>query len=173
LSSDKVTRAPPRGAGLVKVTVPTEVDSPVTLVSLITSVESSGGLLVGVPDCVSLKLPVTVNAAHELTVLDAPAVTVVLAGVVADRLLPDTVTRVPPAGPGLLGAIVPVEGLASVTLTGVAADGLSSVTVIPVPPVGAGERRFTVPVEEVPPDAVAGFKDMDMNSGGLIVRVAI
>ena len=54
LLSDKVTAAPPAGAGPLKVTVPVEELPPVTLAGLNDTVESTGGLMVRVAVCVPL-----------------------------------------------------------------------------------------------------------------------
>lgn len=56
---------------------------------------------------------VTVNVAVEL-----PALTLTLAGTVADALLLDSAIAVPPAGAGALKVTVPVDGAPPVTLVG-------------------------------------------------------
>ena len=56
---------------------------------------------------------VTVKVAVEL-----PAVTLTLAGTVADELLLDNAIEMPPVGAGALKVTVPVEGLPPVTVVG-------------------------------------------------------
>ncbi len=129
---ERVTVAPPAGAGPLSVTVPVEGDPPVTLVGFSVSKESVGGacgstvseavlvtpaydaeMVTGVDAVTALVL--TVNVA-----LLAPAATVTLAGTVAvDVLLLERVTAAPPAGADPLSVTVPVEVCAPpVTLVG-------------------------------------------------------
>jgi hypothetical protein len=143
LSSERVTRIPPTGAGLLRVTVPVEEAPPVTPVGFMVKSKRTGGLTVRVAVCVALNSPVTVTVvsaptALVLTVkvaLVSPAATVTVAGVVADELSSDKVTRAPPAGAGLL--------------------------------------MVTVPVEESPPVTEAGLRDTEVRTAGLMVRVAV
>ena len=127
LSSDNVTTAPPAGAALLRVTVPVEELPPFTLVGLMARLESTGALIVRVAVCVvpaRVAETVTVVFVPTATVVTvkvavvAPAATVTLAGVVADGLLSDRVTTVPPVGAAPVRVTVPVEELPPVKVLG-------------------------------------------------------
>jgi len=127
LLSDSATKAPPAGAGPVRVTVAVEEPPPTTVVGFTTNVLRLGGTMVNPADWVTpLKLPeivtvvcvatpvvVTVNVA-----LVAPATTVTAAGVEDDELLSLKETVNPPVGAGELIVTVPVELVPPVTLLG-------------------------------------------------------
>jgi hypothetical protein len=144
LSSDKVTTAPPAGAGPLSVTVPVEEVPPFTSSGFSNTLVSTGGLIVRAAVWVALPRVaeiVTAVVAPTPTVVTlnvavvAPAATVTLAGTVAAALLPDKLTTVPPAGAELL--------------------------------------RVTVPVEELPPVRLAGLRARFDSTGGLMVSVAV
>jgi hypothetical protein len=50
--------------------------------------------------------------------VEFPAGTVTVAGTVADELLLETPTEIPPLGAGLLNVMVPMDGLPPATVTG-------------------------------------------------------
>jgi hypothetical protein len=132
---DRVTCAPPAGAGPLSVTVPVEdCPPPTTLIGLRLSDERvAGGGDAGVTRS-EAELVAWPQAAEMVTVVDA-ATTLVLT--MNDAL-------VAPA------AIVTLEGtLAAVVLL------LESATC--APPAGAGSLNFTVPVEEFPLVTLVGF----------------
>lgn len=66
-----------------------------------------------------------------------------------------------------------VAAAATVTLGGTTADTLSLERATRKPPTGAAEVRVTVPVDGEPPATVVGLTEMRVNTGGLIVRVAV
>ena len=125
---DRVTAAPPVGAGPVKVTVPVEDEPPPTLAGFRVTEESAEGFTVSVAVLfVLFKLPVMVTVAVLATGLVltvnvavvAPAATVTLAGTCAAAvLLLDNVTTAPPVGAALLRVTVPVDEDPPMTLVG-------------------------------------------------------
>lgn len=149
LLSDKVTTIPPVGAGPVKVTVPVEDVPPVTLAGFIDTVEIAGALTVSAavlltPLNEAVIVAVVVAAtAVVFTVkfaVEAPAATVTLAGTVAEPLLLERVTTVPPAGANPVRVTVPVDDVPPVTLVGFSATlesaaGLIVRVAVCVPPV--------------------------------------
>ena len=126
--SDSVTTAPPAGAALVNVTVPVEEVPPVTLEGFKVTPESAAGsvivssaVLVTPPATALIVATVPVDTAVVVTVnvaVVAPALTVTLAGTVADALLLERATAVPPAGAAPVKVMVPVEELPPTTVVG-------------------------------------------------------
>ena len=146
LSSDKVTTAPPVGAGLLRVTVPVEDPPPRSVAGFMVTDDTITGLTVStvvwvLPLIVAVMVTgVTVATALVVTTkvaVVAPLATITLAGVVAAELLSDRVT--------VLCELFPV----------------------------AGPFKVTVPVEELPPITEAGFMATDCTATGTIVRVAV
>jgi hypothetical protein len=127
---DSDTRAPPLGAGPLRVTVPVDDVPPITLVGLTPSEDSVVGGGVTVSDAVrvaplypaEIVTDVEVDTVLVLTVnvtLVAPLATVTLDGTVATAaLLLESETRAPPPGAGALRVTVPVDEFPPVTLVG-------------------------------------------------------
>jgi hypothetical protein len=124
------TRAPPLGAGPLRVTVPVDDDPPVTLLGLTPTEDSvtAGGVTVSDAVCVAplydaeMLTEVEVDTVLVLTVkvaVVAPAETVTLDGTEATAvLLLESWTTAPPLGAGALRVTVPVEELPPATLAG-------------------------------------------------------
>lgn len=120
---ERVTCAPPAGAGPLSVTVPVEdCTPPTTLVGFSVSEETVGSsegvrvrdadLLVPPEDAVNV-IAVDVATALVLIVKVAvvlPAGTTTLAGMLAEALLLERATCAPPAGANPLSITVPMEG---------------------------------------------------------------
>ena len=128
LLSERATSAPPAGAALVNVTVPVEEPPPVTVEGFRVTPESDAGraivrsdVLVTPPATALIVATVAVETAVVATVnvaVVAPAFTVTLAGRVADRLLLERATVVPPVGAAPVSVMVPVEELPPTTVVG-------------------------------------------------------
>lgn len=118
--------APVGGAAPFRVNVPVEEDLPVTLLGESTSDDNAAGVTVRVAVLLTPNVAVTVTEVEVATPLVVivkvavrfPPVTVTLDGVVADVLLSDKVTTVPPEGAGPLNVTVPVDELPPTTLVG-------------------------------------------------------
>src|SRR5438093_115246 len=124
---DRLTTAPPLGAGALSVTVPVEELPPVTLDGLRLREESVGGAGVTVgeadravaPEELAMVTEAVVEAVRESVVHVIRAGTGRRAGTgVAPGLLLDKLTTAPPLGAGPLSVTVPVEELPPVTLVG-------------------------------------------------------
>jgi hypothetical protein len=128
LLSERATGAPPAGAALVNVTVPVEELPPVTLDGFKVTPESAAGsvmvrsdVLVTPAATALIVATVLVETAVVATVnvaVVAPELTVTLGGKVADGLLLERATVVPPAGAAPVRVTVPVEELPPTTLAG-------------------------------------------------------
>ena len=130
---ERVTRAPPLGAGRLSVTAPTEGDPPTTVLGLKVRevrVGPPGGWGVTVSEAVCIKpeleaeivtlveLAVVMVVTWNTAVVD-PAAIVTLGGTVATEvLLLDKEKTAPPLGAGALRVISPVEGFPPFTLVG-------------------------------------------------------
>lgn len=141
---DRVTTAPLVGAGPVKVTVPVELDPPITDVGLRATPATVEGLIVRV--------------AVKLTEFSVP---VIVALVTAETAAVVTVKV----------AVVAPE--ATVTDAGAVAFELFELRLTTKPPAGAGPFRATVPVEAAPPIKELGASDRPDNVAGLMVNVAV
>lgn len=131
---ERETRAPPFGAGPLRVTAPVEGEPPVTgsglkLSEVRVRVPAGGaGVTVSAAVCVTPELEAEIVTVDELPVVLVatwkaaavdPAAIVTLAGTVATAvLLLDNAKTVPPPGAGLLSTIAPVEALPPLTLVG-------------------------------------------------------
>ena len=125
----RATVKPPVGALPVSVTVPVELDPPVTVVGLRVSVESAGGFTV-------IVAVLLIPPAEAVITNNVWATTGVVRIVNVAVLLPDV----------------------TVTLTGtVAIVGLALERVTRTPPAGAAAVSVTVAVEVLPPISVVGF----------------
>ena len=142
---ERLTTAPPVGAGPLRVTVPVDGFPPFTLVGF---------------------------SVNELTV---GVVTVSVAVVVAVPYLEVIVTEVLDArAEVVIVKLAEVAPAATVTLAGVcAADVLLLDRVTIAPPVGAAPVRVTVPVDEVFPTTEVGFKVSVDRVAAVTVRVAV
>jgi hypothetical protein len=159
---ERVTRAPPVGAGPLSAKVPLEGDPPITLFGLSVSEvrvgpEAGGGVTVRdavrVTPAWEAEIVTDVELATAIVVtwnvpIAVPAGMVTLAGTVAaDVLLLERETTVPPAGAGPLRVTVPVDGLPPFTLVGLSASEdrtgeLGGGTlVVPVPPPQEFEQK--------------------------------
>jgi len=145
---DRVTTAPPAGAGPVNLTVPVDEIPPTTEVGL------------------TLRpLPVTPSVGAvtvKLDVLVAPYVPVI----VAEALLTT----------GLVGMVklAVVAPAATVTLAGTCATvALLLDRVTTAPPAGAAAANVTVPVDEVPPTTEVGFTVTELSDPARTVRLAV
>jgi hypothetical protein len=163
LLSDSVMKAPPEGAGPVRVTVAVEEAPPTTVVGFRVNDFKAGGFSVSVADFVTpLKVPEIVTVVWEPTALVetvnvavvAPAATVTLAGVDVEELLSLKGTVRPPAGAGALNVTVPVELVPPVTLVGFIVSELNAAGATPV--------KFT-PVTFAPLTFTTAFKGENTN----------
>ncbi len=121
------TTRPPLGAGDVRVSVPVEVAPPTTVVGERVNPASDGGLTVSravavnVP-CVTVIVAAFVDATGTVPTVNvavvAPAGTVTDAGTVAQELLEESPTVVPPVGAGRLKVTVPIEDVPPTTAAG-------------------------------------------------------
>jgi hypothetical protein len=127
LLSDRITTAPPAGAGPFNVTVPVEETPPPTVPGFITTPDIASGLMPSTAVFTeALKVAVIVAEVEFVTAivvavnvtLVAPAGMVTPAGTLAPALLLDRATSAPPAGAGLFKVTVPVEELPPTTLPG-------------------------------------------------------
>ena len=125
--------APDGGAAPFSVSVPVDDDPPVTVLGDNTSDDNPAGVTVRVAVLLAPNVAVTVTEVEVATPLVVivkvavrfPPVTVTLDGVVADVLLSDKVTTVPPEGAGPLNVTVPVDELPPTTLVGLIVTELS------------------------------------------------
>lgn len=128
---DRFTSTPPAGAADVNVTVPVEGLPPVTVVGFSERLASwpgpgSAGLMVSAALTLLAEVAVMVAIVAlptgvVLTVnwpLDEPSGMTMLVGTVAEALLLDRLTNMPPAGATAARVTVPVEGLPPVTVVG-------------------------------------------------------
>lgn len=128
LLADSPTEIPPAGAALLKVTVPVEGLPPTTEVgSRDTDDNVNAGVIVS---CAVAFTPahvaVIVAVAEEVTgdvvtvneTVELPALTLTCDGTVAEEMLLDSPTEIPPLGAGPLKVMVPVDGLPPVTVAG-------------------------------------------------------
>src|SRR5947199_167983 len=134
---DKLTTAPPLGAGALSVTVPVEELPPVTLDGLRLSEESVGGA--GVTEGEG-------DGAVALEELEMVAEVAVVVGLVD-------------------GESVALRGKVAVAGT-LATPGLLLDRLTTAPPLGAGPLSVTVPVEELPPVTLVGLRLSDESVGG-------
>src|SRR5262245_47962108 len=136
---ESVTSAPPLGAALGRVTVPSAPLPPVTLAGLNVNEDKLAGgggggtgltvsvavrvAPLNVAEMVTLFIAVTVVVLMVKAALVAPAAPVTLAGVAATvGLLLDNATTAPPLGAALLKLTVPCEALPPTTLAGFSAS---------------------------------------------------
>src|SRR5437588_33051 len=130
LPLERVTCAPPAGAGPLSVTVPVEdCTPPTTLVGFSVSEATVGGMTVSEADLLAppydAEMVITVDVATALVLTVNVAVvlsagTTTLGGMLANALLLERLTCVPPAGANPLSVTVPMEGCGPppVTLVG-------------------------------------------------------
>lgn len=127
LSEVRLTTIPPGPAAPVRVTVPVEEFPPTNVVGERAMLVSVAALTVSVAVCVApLSVPVIVTVAVVDTAvvvtakvaLVAPAGTLTEAGTVAQALLDDKVTLVPPGPAGPVRVTVPVDGLPPISVEG-------------------------------------------------------
>jgi hypothetical protein len=128
LLSERAISAPPAGAALVSVTVPVEEPPPVTVEGFSVTPESAAGsvivrsdVFVTPPATALIVATVAVDTAVVVTVkvaVVAPALTVTLGGRLADGLLLERATAIPPAGAAPVRVTVPVEELPPTTVVG-------------------------------------------------------
>jgi hypothetical protein len=124
LSLRSATIAPPAGAGSFKVTVPIEPRPPVTVNGFKSRDETAGGLIVREAACVTPKVALIAAVVVEATAVVftanvavvAPAATITLGGTVADALLLESVTAIPPTGAAEFRVTVAVVLLPPVTV---------------------------------------------------------
>ena len=141
---ERVTTAPPDGAGPESVTVPVEAVPPTTEVGLRLTELSVGAVTVKVADRLVPRVPDMVT---EVLLATGLVVTV---------------------------NVAEVAFAATVTLAGTLATAaflLDKVTTDP--PAGAGPSRVTVPLEEVPPITEVGLKLTEFRVAGVTVKVAV
>jgi len=141
---ERVTTAPPVGAGPESITVPVDGESPLTVVGL-----TVRELIVGA---------VTVNVA----VWAVPRVPVIVTELFVATGLVVTVN------------IAVVAFAATVTFAGTRAAAvllLERVTTAPL--AGAGPFKVTVPVEDVPPITELGFRLTELRVAAVTVKVAV
>ena len=123
------TQSPPAGAAAVSVTVPVDDVPPATEVGLSDNEDSDAVAGLIVSDAVlftPLQAAVIVEVVDDVTVVVVtlnvavvlPADTVTPVGTVAEELLLESATEIPPAGAAALRVTVPVEELPPVTLVG-------------------------------------------------------
>lgn len=144
LLEDRLTTAPPLGARPLSVTVPVEVEPPVTVDGVSVSPESTAGLIVSLAVWVTpFIVPVIVTDVEA----DTPDVATVNVAVVA-----------PPETGTLAGGVAPA---------------LLEPRLTESPPVGAGLLNVTIPVDELPPTTELGARVTLVSVGGVIVRVAV
>ncbi len=152
---ESVTMAPPDAAGPPIVTVPVEVPPHITEVGESVSKIGTGGLTVNVAEALAEPMPAVMLAkvcleTGEVVMVnvpeEAPALIVMLEGTVAQALLLDKETAMPPVGAAPLRLTVPVAEMPPKTEVGVieTLDGTGGTTV-----------RFAV-VEAEPTAAVIG-----------------
>src|SRR5437588_240525 len=130
LPLERVTCAPPAGAGPLSVTVPVEdCTPPTTLVGFSVSEATVGGVTVSAADLLAppydAEMVITVDVATALVLTVNVAVvlsagTTTLGGMLANALLLERLTCVPPAGANPLSVTLPMEGCGPppVTLVG-------------------------------------------------------
>ena len=139
----RVTTVPPAGAGPLRVTVPVELDPPVT------DAGDSARLTM-------LAAGLMVNVAVWLRLLSVP---VIVALVIAETAVVVTVK------------VAVVAPAATVTEAGGTAFVLVELNATTAPPVGAAPLRVTVPVDEAPPTREVGASVSPVIEAGLIVSV--
>ena len=141
---ERVTTAPPVGAGPESVTVPVDGAGPLTVVGFRVKALSVGAVTVNVAVWAVPRVPVIVT---EVFVATALVVTV---------------------------KVAVVAFAATVTLAGtLAAAVLLLDRVTTAPPAGAGPVKVTVPVEEVPPITEVGFRVTELAVAAVTVKVAV
>jgi hypothetical protein len=132
---DSAAVMPPAGAGAFRVNVPVDGDPPVTDVGL-NDTEDSPAPAVMVSAAVLttlLYVPVIVAVADDVTAIVVtvkfaavlPAATVTLAGTVAEGLLLNNTTVMPPAGAAAFRVTVPVEETPPITEAGLSVNEAS------------------------------------------------
>ena len=145
---DKLTTAPPAGAGPVKRTVPVDEVPAVTDVGLTETPEPAAASVAAL----------TVRFAVLVVPYVAPIVTVVL----------------PATGVVVTLNVALVAPAATVTLAGTCAAAVLLLDrATTAPPVGAGPLNVTVPVDEVPPSTDVGFKLTELATSAVTVKFAL
>jgi hypothetical protein len=141
---DRVTTAPPDGAGPFNVTVPVE------------------------------EIPPSTEAGLTMTELSVAAVTVKVTVWAVPRVPVIVTELLAPTGLVVTVKVAVVVFAATVTLAGTwAAVVLLLDRVTTAPPDGAGPFNVTVPVEEIPPSTEAGLTMTEFSVAALTVKVAV
>ena len=144
LLDERLTTIPPVGAAPLSVTVPVEVEPPVTEVGLTLKLDGEGGVTVSV------------------AVTDfPPAVAVMVAGVEDET------------GVVAIVKVAVVAPPATVTLAGGAALPLLEASITTVPPGGDVALSVTVPIDELPPTTEEGATERLPAPAAVIVSVAV
>jgi hypothetical protein len=124
---ESVTTAPAGGAKPVNVTVPVDLAPPTSVAGASVTVERAAGLTLNavvnvlpyVAEMLTEVAPATPLVVMAKVAVEAPAVTVTLAGTcAADVLLLERVTKAPPEGAAAVSVTVPVELLPPTTVFG-------------------------------------------------------
>jgi len=143
LPLDKVTTAPPVGAGALNLTVAVEEVPPTTDVGLSVIVLRTAAVTVKLAVCV------------------APKVAEIVSGVFVATEVVVTVK------------VAEVALAATVTLDGTCAAAILLLNrVTTAPPAGAGPFSVTVPVEELPPSTDEGLRLTKASAGAVTVKLA-
>ena len=143
LELSEITK-PPVGAGLLRVTVPVDVDPPVMLLGA-NVIEVSAGAAIA-----RVAVAVVPRRVPEIVAL-VDVVTAMVATVKVAELVP----------------------AATVTVDGTVALELFELRVMTAPPVGAGPFKVTVAVEEVPPFTEVGASVSELRDAAAMLRVAL
>jgi hypothetical protein len=132
----------PAAAGAPRVTVAVDVVPPTTLVGLIVTDVTAGGLITSEADCEDPLYDATTAADVE---------------VATGSVVTTNVEEVVFAG--------------TMTLAGICAAGLLLVRLMVAPPTGAGPFRVTAPSDVPPLVIIVGFSSSEVTDGGLTVTV--